>query len=120
MSVYIQDLYTWSATYRDGTMLAEYDSENTIGRGFAEVEPALVKTLHLISTQDRLSHAVAIPEGATPVFFRRRKLILNPVEEEYAHAGGASCIGWKHGEQEVYLFVLDDGSTLLTSDLQAV
>jgi hypothetical protein len=66
------------------------------------------------------SHRVDVPAGATPIFFRRRSVEINPLQGETGNRTTTHCIGWKRGDEAVYLFVFDDGSTLLTNDLQAV
>jgi hypothetical protein len=110
----IADVYKWCATYRDGTQIPEYDESRPDGRGFAEVNASQVATLELSS-----AHKVAIPHGATPVFFRRRRMELNPGDDSAVSRGTTHCIGWEQGESACYLFVHEDGSTLLTNDLQA-
>ncbi len=110
-----KDIYTWCALYQDGTFIGEDDRPE--GRGFAEVDGTRVKQLKIESSVPTLrSHFVEIPAGAEAVFFRRRTIVLN----ERTERSTVHCIGWKRGESGVYLFVTDDGSTLLTNDLQAV
>ena len=114
-----QDFYTWSVLCADGTVLCEYDRPE--GRGFAEVASLPPVGLLLLPLQGiGPSHRVDVPQGATPVFFRRRSVTISPLAGESAPRPTTHCIGWKHGDEAVYLFVFDDGSTLLTSDLQAV
>lgn len=114
-----QDAFTWYALYENDDFISEYDRPE--GRGFAEVESARVKTLLLIPCRGmEASHRVDVPAGATPIFFRRRSVEINPLQEETGNRTTTHCIGWKRGAQAVYLFVFDDGSTLLTNELQAV
>lgn len=123
MAVLTTDAYMWCITYRDGTDAKEFDGPDTIGRGFAEVDHAQVKGLHLLPLRagSMRSHVVAIPEDGTPLFFRRRTLSLDPMSDEDAKTQGTvHCIGWKRVDQAVYLFIWEDGSSLLTEDLQAV
>lgn len=114
----IKDVYTWGALYDDNSCIGEYDRLE--GRGFAEVESARVKELLLLSLQGDSAHSVKIPQGATPVFFRRRSIEINPLQGSSEARPTVHCIGWKRGDEAVYLFIFDDGSTLLTNDLQAV
>ncbi len=46
-------------------------------------------------------------------------MTLNLETSEETHKT-AHCIGWKRGDEAIYLFVLSDGSTLLTDNLQAI
>jgi hypothetical protein len=117
----------WQAIYRDGTRVPEFDDEETNGRGFVEVDSLQVKTLELLPTMSnpedryrRPMHRVSIPDGATPVFFRRRTVTINNSDDFVIKKPTKHCIGWKKDEQACYLFVFDDGSTLLTTDKQAV
>jgi hypothetical protein len=115
----VQDAYTWSVWCADGTVLCEYDRPE--GRGFAEVASLSVVGILLLPLQGvSPSYRVDIPQGAQPVFFRRRSVTVSPLAGESEPRPTTHCIGWKKDEQAVYLFVFDGGSTLLTSDLQAV
>ncbi len=119
MNSKVTDAYTWQVTYQDGSSLPEYDSEEgATSRGFAEVRSESVSMLSLLG-QGR-GYSVHIPEGALPVFFRRRSITLSVTEEGEGARETTHCIGWSRGESGVYLFVHDDGSTLLTDDFQAV
>ena len=123
MAIATSDAYMWCITYRDGTDVKEFDGPDSIGRGFAEVDHAKAKGLHLLPLRagSMRSHVVAIPEDATPLFFRRRTLTLDLMNEGETKTGATvHCIGWKRGDQSLYLFIWEDGSSLLSEDLQAV
>lgn len=109
----------WSAYTSTTTCMSEYDHKE--GRGFAETSTLKVKTIEIepLIPGSLPTHRVDIPDGATPVFFRRRKIELDPNTNSEKRSA-IHCIGWKKGDSAVYLFVFNDGSTLLTSDLQAV
>jgi hypothetical protein len=110
------EAYTWRAIYDEKSYHQETE-ENC----FADVDQSRVIALLLIPLQEnRVPHRVDIPRGAQAVFFRRRTLEINPLSGQEYDRPSISCIGWKSDESEVYLFVLADGSTLLSSDLQAV
>lgn len=128
------DLYSWFVIYTDDSSIGEYDQED--GLGFAAVEHASVadtvpcfesdrvkrvKTLLLLprNTKGR-AFVVDIPQGARPVFFRRRRIEINLTNDQTENHATVHCIGWTRGEQSVYLFIGDDGSTLLTENLQAI
>lgn len=135
-----QDVYTWSVVYDDGSVINEYDRPE--GLGFAEVSLARVKQLrlsdkvarqsvhieedpqthsmNLIGTQHVMIHSVDIPPDALPIFFRRRPIGINLTTDQATRSKTKHCIGWKNEHSAVYLFVFDDGSSLLTDDLQAV
>ena len=67
------DLFTWQVGYADGSTVNEYDAERPDGRGFAEV--ALSHSYHIALLSEGLTiHSVRIPDGATPIFFRRRRI----------------------------------------------
>jgi hypothetical protein len=117
----VKDVYTWQATYRDGTSINEYDDARPDGRGWAEREAKEVATITLARVSDGTAvQSIDVPEGAEPVFFRRRSLTFGPTDESARKGTLAHCIGWKRNDEAVYLFVFDDGSTLRTPDLQAV
>jgi hypothetical protein len=120
MAVVTKDAYTWLVIYPNGQELHEFDGPGTIGRGFAEVDSASVEKVAL-AREGRKPFVVTVPEGATPVFFRRRSTQLNLMTDNEEKRGTVHCIGWKREEQAgVYLFVFEDGSCLLSDNLQAV
>jgi hypothetical protein len=116
VTIDIQDIYSWRATYSDGDHL---DETHAVG-GFGSVDLERCTALTLLYMETVSVHTVAVPPGAHPVFFRRRSVSLNPLDGNRELRPTVHCIGWKQGEQAVYLFVREDGSTLLSSDLQAV
>ena len=114
------DAYMWQVKYRDHTWVAEYTHERPDGRGWAEIEQPRVAFIELLPTREGLpEHGVQVPEGAQPVCFRRRQILLDEAAQDMGRRT-IHCIGWKHGVVEVYLFVFDNGTALLTSDFQAV
>jgi hypothetical protein len=114
----MQDQYIWSVIYVDGTVMGEYGRVE--GRGFAEIGDKHVKALDIEPLPQHLhAHRILVPDGAQPVFFRRRTIALDGSANEQGRST-VHCIGWKQEESAVYLFVFEDGSTLLSDDLQAV
>ena len=113
-----RDAYQWRVVYQDDTVIDEYDDIRPDGRGWAEREEKPVAEIHLMANGCS-EHQMSIPTGTMPVFFRRRSIELDPNVDTQTHRT-AHCIGWQHGEQAAYLFVLPNGSTLLTSDFQAI
>lgn len=110
--------YLWQVTHSDNTVVCEYGDERDIP--FLDVIQKPVKKIELVlaSPQREIQHVVQIPDGATPIFFRRKSVMVNAAvsgPKTLAH-----CIGWIQEGRAVYLFVFADGGTLLTSDLQAV
>jgi hypothetical protein len=106
-----QDIYRWCALDQNDEMLHEADAN----QGFASVKHA--KLLMLIPLTDTATYHVAIPQDARPVFFRRRSIAISEGSSQHSTV---HCIGWKRDDQSVYLFIFEDGSTLLTDNLQAV
>lgn len=116
-----QDVYTWRIKYDDGTFTNEYDESRPDGRGFAEREEKPVRSVQLLRTGTaEVEQWFAVPEGAEPVFFRRRSVTFNPLTGAQESQNTVHCIGCKQDERALYLFVFDNGETLLTSELQAV
>jgi hypothetical protein len=135
-----QDVYTWSVVYDNATIVNEYDRSE--GLGFAEVDSTRVKQLRLVDKAPRQSihmeedpethdmnifgssyvttHCVDIPQGTTPIFFRRRPIEVNLAVNQATRLKTWHCIGWKSEQCAVYLFISDDGSSVLSDDLQAV
>lgn len=117
-----KDAYTWHVQYQDGTATDEYDEARPDGRGWAEIGEKPVKDVWLMGPDLSVhsGYKMNVPQGATPVFFRRRRAVINLNNDSMTGQGAIHCIGWTRGEKGVYLFVFDDGSTLLTDDLEAV
>ena len=115
-----KDEYAWIVLYQDGTRTHEFDRPD--GLGWAEIEEKPVKAIWLVKPGPHVDygHHVSIPNGATPIFFRRRSVTFHPGNESSQQEIIAHCIGWKRGEETIYLFIKNNGSTLLTDDLQAV
>lgn len=119
----IDDAFTWRAHYHDGQIVSEDDVPE--GRGWAEVEKERVRALTLESRVQPFyfTQQTQIPPGASPVFFRRRSVQVNASSPEATYNGTIHCIGWTRGAGEdggVYLFIFEDGDTILTTDLNAV
>lgn len=119
-----RERFTWLVKYKDGTVFQECD-ESGEGRGFASVRLADVESLALIGKNPE-AFTVRVPEEAEPVFFRRRRVSFAPPEEEAREKLTTHCIGWCFPHADglpdagVYLFVFEDGSTLVTTDRQVV
>lgn len=119
MAIATKDLYTWCAVYTDDTFIGEYHGRPD-GRGFAEVDKTRVKQFKLESSLAHLrSHYVDVPHGAEPIFFRRRIVGVNSMTGK-SDVATIHSIGWKQDENACYLFIFEDGSSLLSTDLQAV
>lgn len=118
-AIYRQDAYQWHVTYVDGTSTSEYDDARPDGRGWAEREATPVRAITLTRREQAgETVSILIPDGVTPIFFRRRSIALQPGMQTPLPT--VHCIGWKREDDAVYLFIGEDGSTLLTDDLQAV
>jgi len=117
-----KDVYTWHIIHCDDTETPEFDDARPDGRGFAEADIATAKILLLLPREQcRRAHVVHIPPGAVPIFFRRRTVTINLNNDgEATPEPTVHCIGWRRGEKAVYLFVFDDDSSVLSTDLQAV
>ena len=112
----LEERYTWRVVYDDGQTCINENEDNS----FANVDVSRAKHILLIPLAGDSFCRVNIPEGATPVFFRRRSITLDPLSGQESNRTTIHCIGWKRGDEAVYLFIHEDGSTLLTDNLQAV
>ena len=72
-----KDTFTWHFTYHNGIQVPEFDQSRPDGRALADVDMSQVKQLDL-DTSDMLGkHSVVIPDGANPVFLRRRRIVID-------------------------------------------
>lgn len=111
------EAYQWYVALQQGDLLIpEYDEMFPQGRGFSDIT-APIKSVMLIGEGG--SHCCLIPQGANPVFFRRRALTLVPGMKTQ-HIATAHCIGYEGEMGSSYLFVFEDNSTLLTHDRNAI
>jgi len=106
------DAWSWVVAYRDGNFVAEA----TVGT-WAAIDVAGVAFLDLCPSVAGLSALrVEVPEGAEAVFTRRRHVVaLGPARRPWT----LTIVGWRRGDRGAYLFVADDGHTLLTDDFFA-
>lgn len=114
MTIQVSNAYIWRVVYQDETVVCEEHVDN-----FASIDASRVASLFLLPLAGGASHRVDIPKGAQPVFFRRRSITVNPLQGAEQGRTTTHCIGWKRGDDASYLFIHEDGSTLLSSDLQA-
>ena len=109
------DLFSWCAYYGNVEALREEQAS----QGFASVDQGRITHIGLL-LGEKAEHIVSVPAGAQVVFFRRRSVEFSLTGENNQQLATIHCIGWKKSEQAVYLFVFENGRTLLTDDLQAV
>lgn len=134
-----QDAFTWKAGFANGRVFSELnaDEPQSVGHSFAEAqaeaeaEGTVIRTLELVSlVLDGWSMGrVEIPAGATPVCFRRRQRIYQVEEGREPQETGRTtiqCLGWQtkgppdETQVGIYLFVFEDGSVFLSTNMQAV
>jgi hypothetical protein len=116
-----RDLWSWMVVYRDGSAVYECQGESAPHAAWKDVNDRLVAGLALIPRQAGLQQVVVhVPEGAVPVLFRRRQIELNMASGEQTGRQTIHCLGWEGFHNASYVFIFQDGSTLLTSDRNAV
>lgn len=119
------DVYLWCVIYRDGSHIREDDHPNRYNWKVAQQQGKSIKEVWLLLPDQSVDygHVVSIPEDAEPVFFRRRYTTISlngPITGAETPQKTVHCIGWKQGEQGLYLFVFENGSTLLSNNFQAI
>lgn len=111
------DAWAWIAYDATGATIGEEFSDDGTEHGWAEVDAAAVEVVHLVPLVDGVrEHGVHVPAGATPVFFRRRAIVLSPSQGLQALAGTATVAGWERDGAGVYLILDDRGNGLVTTD----
>ncbi len=112
------EAFSWSVVLADGPMVSEEEAGS-----FAAVAHRPVRTIILDPHAGSPPVFVRVPEGARPIFFRRRKIVLDPAGEE-TDRRTITCAGYQTTEggrnRAVYLFVFEDGTLLLTDRHDAV
>jgi len=103
------DVYTWIAEYHDGTSVAERDVQGD--HGWADVDPAKVKYIHLVNLAGITVFSAAIPPDVTCEVFRRRTITLDTGSGEETSRASVTCVGWPGA----YFWLTDDGMTALTA-----
>lgn len=117
----VQDAWQWVAHYVDGETLPEYDAGHPTGRGWKDVDLTRVAYVVLQSQMPHLAHHVLkLPVGAEPVFLRRRVIGLDPVTDQETSRATITLLGWRRGDKESFVFYFEDGSSLISDDLNAV
>lgn len=106
----MRDVYTWHVEYVDGEILTEADAE-ALGGAWDHVDNDRVRAIILMPVQsDRQPVIARLPDGATPIFFRRRTRTLETQEEQES----ITCLGWKTDHAASYLWVWDGGKVAMT------
>lgn len=117
------DKWTWVATYFDGRILDECGPEHHV---FADIDQDNLSTLAWEPRDDSLPMVcVQVGPGSLPILFRRRLLTVDfsgagePQPPNVVH-----CVGTIRavGNETVgsYTFVFENGSVLVSDNLQAV
>lgn len=107
--------WPWFATMRDGTVVPELQESGPIG--FAQVSgPELFKIEYRAGNW---SAQVWGSENARPFLYRRRVIANILAGGEYADCIHILGLRWADGREAV-LFIRQDGSILLSDDLNAV
>lgn len=117
------DNWTWRVVYTDGGFLEEAGA----AQGWASVEMDRVAEVSWMPTVPGLApHTVRIDaaSGQRPILFRRRSLAVDPKTGAGAAGPTIHALGWQRTVEgrnvASYVFIREDGSTVLTDDHQAV
>lgn len=109
------DLWHWRVTYGDGSTLDEYDPDGK-DHGWAEVNIRRVALVTLVPQYDGLPvHMMKVDGAWIPGFLRRRYI---GVPQDGSEGTRATVHVLTMGT--VYLFLFEDGRSLLTDDFNAV
>jgi hypothetical protein len=118
-----RDHWAWVVIYRDQSMVYECQGSTAPHAAWKDVNPRLVSAITLLPRlrlAGRHEVIVHIPQGSTPVMFRRRQIELNMTGGEQSNTQTIHCLGYEAADHGSYLFVFEDGSTLLTNNRNAV
>lgn len=109
----MQDVFTWTAVYNDGTELTEFD-ENGEARGFALIDQSRLRAFVLSCGDFRC--VLAVTQYSRPIFFRRR---IFDIRTE-THEGSRTVIGWQTTVNDTniksFVVFMEDGTLLVTDD----
>jgi len=111
--------FLWVAYYTDGSLLVERQ-----GLGFRDIELERLAALALAPQREGLPAPVlALGPGMRPIFFRRRKLAIDPITEEQTRLPDITVLGWQatvggHNVKHLCAFY-HDGSVKITDDEEA-
>ena len=125
-----QDAWHWVAHYTDNGTIGEYeldDDGNEVAHSWQHIDMSKFHYLELIPQRPWLGrHILALPDGARPIFFRRR-LALQELDSQQVVDSGIrpiTCIGWQktvEGKNVAsFTFLLEDGTSVLSDDRDAV
>ncbi len=107
-------MFTWVATFRDGTVLREDDPTSALcsheydshDHGLACIKDKDVQSLGWF-LDERLFAGVLIPAGAEPFLIRRNTINLRTGPKSMLWSAG-----WKRGEQSEYVTIYPDYSVI--------
>lgn len=112
------DVWTWVVRYTGGITLAERDADGT-EHGFSEVDLARVEAIELRPLDAIHSPVFAvIPIAATPVFFRRREIMIDSSGAPQSARATLTILGWEqhvtdNSTRRVLLGFWDNGTAIL-------
>lgn len=109
------DALRWTAIYDDGTSLHEDDAD-----GWGDIDLTRLRQFIVAGPAGLPCHAVALSGHMRPVFFRRKRTLLDPQTGDAGeHRLIAVCVGWQDtvGGRNVRAlsWLLPDGSVAHTS-----
>jgi hypothetical protein len=117
------ETFLWKAHYTDGTTLDELDDDG-VGRPFAAIDLLRLAALELLPQQEHVRRHILRIDDGRPIFFRRRRIELDPVEGIEVGRSTVTCLGYqttiRGRNMQLFLFLFGDGSTLLTDNREAV
>ncbi len=130
--------FLWRAIYSDAYLDEQSDTASDCAGGdavhtnddrtehvFACIDQEHLLALVLIPQVPGLStYVLKLTDGTRPIFFRRHQMTVNPLTGEEIDHTTVTCFGWQRsvsGETvAAYTFLFDDGSVVVSDDLQAV
>src|SRR5690348_681620 len=114
------DELRWCGVYDVGSTFDEEIAGECVGFGTVDAGRVEVLSLRVAGSTDIL-HTVLIPEGCHPYFGRDRHFVTSIETGEVVGQATITVIGFEQApEQGVYLFVLPDGSSVVSTDRHAI
>ena len=115
------DLWWWLVQYQDDTILPECQGTSMPHAAWGHVDTTRVKNIVLVPRQSGLEQVVVDVGANSPVFFRRRYKELNISGGQQVSQQNIHCLGYEAADGTGnYVFVFEDGSVLLSTNLNAV
>lgn len=110
----------WSVTYADGRQFQECEGDCQFHRSSKDISLSDVCVIRWMNTAIGTAMTI-VPENTRAVFFRRHAKEIDPYGNKVIRQlPTIYCMGYESDTSTSYLFITDDGSVVMSSNINGV